>query len=84
MAPRVDPIRTLILGATGRITRAVFVDGRLSLRDGQVAGRDIAEARRKTQGQFDGLVARHPDRTWGHPPAAAIFPPAFPAWTSPE
>ncbi len=81
MAPRVDPIRTLILGATGRVTRAVFVDGCLSMRDGQVAGIDMAEARRRAQAQFDGLVSRYPDRTWGHPPVAAIFPPAYPAWT---
>lgn len=80
MAPRVDPIRTLILGATGRVARAVFVDGRLSMRDGQVAGMDMQAARQQAQAQFDRLVARYPDRTWGHPPVEQIFPPAYPAW----
>ncbi|MDP2086653.1 MAG: amidohydrolase family protein [Gemmobacter sp.] len=79
IAPRIDPVRTLILGATGRVTRAVFVDGRLSMREGQVAGLDMASARARAQTQFDGLVARYPDRTWGHPPVGAIFPPAYPA-----
>lgn len=78
MAPRVDPVRSLILGATGRVTRAVFVDGRLSMRDGQVAGFDLAAARARAQQQFDGLVAKYPDRTWGHPPIDEIFPPAYP------
>lgn len=78
MAPTIDPITTLIAGASGRVTRAVFVDGRLSMRDGQVAGLDMAAARTQAQAQFDGLVAKYPDRTWGHPPVAQIFPPSFP------
>ncbi|ETX30861.1 amidohydrolase family protein [Roseivivax isoporae] len=78
MAPRIDPVRTLVLGATGRVTRAVFVDGRLSMRDGEVAGLDMAEARARAQRQFDGLRAKYPDRTWGHPPETEIFPPAYP------
>ena len=78
MAPRVDPVRTLILGATGRVTRAVFVDGRLSMRDGQVAGFDMTAARARAQTQFDDLRAKYPDRTWGHPPVDDIFPPAYP------
>jgi cytosine/adenosine deaminase-related metal-dependent hydrolase len=78
MAPRVDPVRSLILGATGRITRATFVDGRLCMRDGQVAGFDMASARARAQVQFDALRDKYPDRTWGHPPVAQIFPPAYP------
>lgn len=78
MAPRVDPVRSLILGATGRVTRAVFVDGRLSMRDGQVAGMDMAAARTQAQAQFDALIAKYPDRTWAHPPVEQIFPPSYP------
>lgn len=80
MAPRVDPVRTLILGATGRVTRAVFVNGSLSMRDGQVAGMDMNAARTRAQAQFDGLKAKYPDRTWGHPPLEEIFPSAYPAF----
>ena len=84
IAPRVDPVRTLILGATGRVTRAVFVDGRLSMRNGQVHGLDMAAARLRAQSQFDGLRSKYPDRTWGHPPIAKIFPPAYPSFTDPS
>ena len=77
MAPRVDPVRTLILGATGRVTRAVFVDGRLSMRMGEVAGMDMSAARERAQAQFDVLRTKYPDRTWGHPPVDTIFPSAF-------
>ncbi|AVO38523.1 chlorohydrolase family protein [Pukyongiella litopenaei] len=78
MAPTIDPVQTLILGATGRVTRATIVDGRLSMRDGRVAGLDMAGARARAQAQFDGLRARYPDRTAGHPPVTEIFPPAYP------
>lgn len=78
MAPAIDPIQTLILGATGRVTRATIVDGRVSMRDGQVAGINMAEARAQAQAQFDGLIDKYPDRTAGHPPVNEIFPPAYP------
>ncbi len=81
MAPRIDPVQTLVLGATGRVTRAVFVDGRLSMRGGEVAGIDLRAARAQAQAQFDRLVTRHPERTLGHPPVAEIFPPSYPLMT---
>lgn len=78
IAPRIDPVQTLIYGATGRVTKATIVDGRLSMRNGAVAGFDIKAARIKAQQQFDGLVARYPERTYLHPPVEAIFPPSYP------
>lgn len=77
-APTIDPIQTLIFGATGRVTRAVFVDGRLSMRNGEVAGLDIASARSRVQRQFEGLLAKYPDRTWGQPKVKDLFPPTYP------
>lgn len=79
-APTIDPVQSLVLGASGRVTRAVFVDGRLSMRDGAVAGIDMAQARSRAQAQFERLVARYPDRTWGHPPVGEIFAPSYPAY----
>ncbi|WP_343712618.1 amidohydrolase family protein [Inquilinus sp.] len=78
MAPSIDPITTLVAGGSGKVTRAVFVDGRLSMRDGEVAGIDMKAARRRAQLQFDGLVAKYPERSWGHPPVSDIFPPSYP------
>ncbi|RYD61353.1 MAG: N-ethylammeline chlorohydrolase, partial [Sphingomonadales bacterium] len=82
VAPRIDPIQTLVYGATGRVTRATIVDGRLSMRDGQVAGMDLGQARDQAQAQFDRLVARYPERTFGHPPVEEIFPPSYPSLQS--
>lgn len=78
MAPAIDPITTLIAGGTGRVTSATFVDGRLSMLNGKVAGLDLAAARIRAQAQFDGLVAKYPERSWGHPPLATLFPASFP------
>lgn len=74
MTPAVDPITTLVTGGSGKVTDAVFVDGRLSMRAGQVAGIDMAAARAVAQAQFDRLVAQYPARTWDHPPVTEIFP----------
>jgi hypothetical protein len=77
-APRIDPVQSLVFGATGRVTRAVFVDGRLSMRGGQVAGMDLHAARRQAQAQFDRLLEKYPERTWGQPSLRTMFPPTYP------
>ncbi|PWK74013.1 amidohydrolase family protein [Aminobacter sp. AP02] len=78
MTPTVDPITTLVLGGSGKVTQAVFVDGRLSMLDGNLAGFDIRAAREQAQRQFEGLIAKYPDRSWQHPPVSAIFAPSYP------
>ncbi|MDT1060772.1 amidohydrolase family protein [Paracoccus sp. CPCC 101403] len=84
MAPSIDPITTLVTGGSGKVTRAVFVDGRLSMRFGEVAGIDMAQAREQAQAQFDRLIAQYPARTWDHPPVEEIFPPSYPAREAPH
>jgi cytosine/adenosine deaminase-related metal-dependent hydrolase len=84
MAPSVDPITTLVTGGSGKVTRAVFVDGRLSMRFGEVAGIDMIAARDQAQAQFDRLVAQYPERTWGHPPVSEIFPPSYSVREKPQ
>ncbi|WP_428425389.1 amidohydrolase family protein [Pararhizobium sp.] len=80
MTPSVDPITTLVLGGSGKVTQAVFVDGRLSMLAGKLAGFDMQDARRRAQSQFEGLVAKYPDRSWEHPPVEALFSPSYPLW----
>lgn len=82
MAPSIDPITTLVTGGSGKVTRAVFVDGRLSMQDGQVAGINIGAARAQAQAQYDRLIAKYPERSWANPPVSEIFPPSYPVETS--
>ena len=35
-------------------------------------------ARQRAQQQYDGLIAKYPERSWGHPPVSEIFPPSYP------
>lgn len=78
MAPSVDPITTIVTGGSGKITRAVFVDGRLSMLNRRLAGFDMDKARSQAQAQYDGLIAKYPERSWNHPPVSEIFPPSYP------
>jgi cytosine/adenosine deaminase-related metal-dependent hydrolase len=78
ISPRIDPVQTLVYGATGRVTKATIVDGRLSMRDGAVSGMDMISAREQAQAQFDRMVACYPERTYRHPPLETIFPPSYP------
>jgi cytosine/adenosine deaminase-related metal-dependent hydrolase len=81
MTPTIDPITTLLLGGSGKVTQAVFVDGRLSMLDGQLAGFDIHAARQQAQRQFEGLIAKYPDRSWQHRPVSELFSPSYPILT---
>jgi len=68
-----DPIQTLLIGASGRDVRHVVVGGRTVVTDGTVAGFDMHAATARAQVQFEGLMARYPERTIGHPPVGGIF-----------
>ncbi len=71
--PAIDPIQTLMIAGNGSIVRAVFVDGRLSMHNGHVAGIDLEQAQAQAQQQFEGLLSKYPERTYAHPPASEIF-----------
>lgn len=68
-----DPIQTLMTSCSGRDVRDVWIDGRRVMQDRQIPGVDDAADRRRAQAQFDGLIAKYPDRTVGHPPVKDIF-----------
>ena len=73
-----DPIQSLMTSTSGRDVRSVLVDGRLVMHERVIPGfdEDIAFARAQTQ--FDGLIARYPERTLGHPPVSEIFSNSYP------
>ena len=81
MTPSVDPITTLVTGGSGKVTQAVFVDGRLSMLEGKIAGIDMVAARRQAQTQFNRLIRKYPDRSWQHPTVEELFPSSYPLWS---
>ena len=71
-----DPVETIMTSTSGRDVRDVWIDGRRVMRDGVIPGFDDADFAR-AQAQFDGLIAKYPDRTTGHPPVSEIFRPGY-------
>ncbi|MGB3028207.1 amidohydrolase family protein [Paradevosia shaoguanensis] len=69
----IDPIQTLLLNATAHTIRSVMINGRFVMEDGVIPGIDDRAFRQRAQRQFDGLVAKYPMRTLGHPPVSEIF-----------
>lgn len=80
----IDPVQTLLVGGSGRDVRDVFVAGRQVVADGAIPGFDFAAAHRQAQAQFNGLVARYPERTFGHPPVESIFSTSYAAIPTPR
>jgi cytosine/adenosine deaminase-related metal-dependent hydrolase len=74
----IDPVQTLMIGASGRDVRTVIIDGRFVMADGEIPGYDAAAAQVQAQTQFDRLIGLYPERTFGHPPVSEIFPPSYP------
>ena len=74
----IDPIQTLLIGGSSRDISNVFVNGRHVVVNGAIPGFDFAAAHARAQAQFDGLVARYPERTWKHPPVSEIFSTSYP------
>jgi cytosine/adenosine deaminase-related metal-dependent hydrolase len=74
----IDPIQTLLIGGAGRDVSDVFVAGRHVVQNGVLPGFDLAAAHARAQSQFDGLVAKYPERTWKHPPVERIFTSSYP------
>ncbi|MEI5679589.1 MULTISPECIES: amidohydrolase family protein [unclassified Mesorhizobium] len=73
----IDPIQTLMISGSGRDARTVIIDGRTVMCDRQIPGMDFAADAMRAQRQFEGLVAKYPDRTWAHPAAEEIFSSAY-------
>ena len=67
-----DPVQTLMTSASGHDVRDVWIDGRRVMTDRMIPGFADADYAR-AQAQFDGLIAKYPDRTTGHPPVTDIF-----------
>ncbi|MEO9779788.1 MAG: chlorohydrolase family protein [Sedimentitalea sp.] len=72
-----DPIQTLMTTGSGRDVRDVWIDGQRVMTNGTILGVDAAADCARAQMQFDGLIAKYPDRTAKHPPVAQIFTPSY-------
>ena len=74
----IDPIQTMLLTGHGRDVSTVVIDGRFVMEERVIPGIDEAADNARAQNQFEGLMARYPQRTLGHPPVREIFSSSYP------
>jgi len=74
----IDPIQTLLLNGSSNVVDTVMINGRFVMENRVIPGVDDREYRRRAQAQFDGLIAKYPLRTLGHPPVSEIFSSSYP------
>ena len=60
-------------GEPSWISATVVIDGRFVMEDRVIPGIDEAADNIRAQKQFEGVMARYPERTLGHPPMSEIF-----------
>ncbi|HEV7260458.1 MAG TPA: amidohydrolase family protein [Bosea sp. (in: a-proteobacteria)] len=74
----IDPIQTMLLTGHGRDFSTVIIDGRFVMEERVIPGIDEASDNARAQKQFEGVMARYPERTLGHPPESEIFSSSYP------
>lgn len=74
----IDPIQTMMLTGHGRDFSTVVIDGRFAMQGRVIPGVDEGADNARAQKQFEGVMARYPERTLGHPPADEIFSSSYP------
>jgi cytosine/adenosine deaminase-related metal-dependent hydrolase len=74
----IDPIQTMLLAGHGRDFTSVIIDGRFVMEERVIPDVDEAADKRRAQRQFEGVMARYPQRTHGHPAASEIFSSSYP------
>ena len=75
--PIEDPIRTMLLNASGAHVKTVIVDGRTVVEDGAVPGVDVEQMRSRAQQYFDRYVRAYSEWDYLRRPTDALFPPTF-------
>jgi cytosine/adenosine deaminase-related metal-dependent hydrolase len=77
MRPAYDPVRSLIYAAGDRALKAVYVDGREVVRDGEVLTMDFRAAAGALEEAQKRVVAQAPSQDWAHRPVETLSPPTF-------
>jgi cytosine/adenosine deaminase-related metal-dependent hydrolase len=83
IGPVWDPIRSLVMCASGSNVRTVLVDGRIVVDEGRVLFADENELMRKAQESCEAVWRRFPETHWTGKAMAEIFPPSMSQWCEP-
>ena len=72
-----DPIRTMVMNASGAHVKTVIVDGRTVVEDGAIPGLDVDAMRARAQAYFETYKAACSERDYLRRPTDVLFPPPF-------
>lgn len=75
--PVEDPLRSMVLHASGAQVRHVVIDGRWVVREGAVPGVDVDRLRRRAQELFDTYRSSFTERDALGRPADVLMPPTY-------
>lgn len=78
LGPFIDPVKTMLLGGTGRDFIDSWIDGRRVMQDHQPAEQSLDDLRLAGDRQFRRLMASHQARAPRRQPPDELFKPSFP------
>lgn len=80
IGPVWDPIRSLVMCATGQHVRTVFVDGKIVVAEGRVLFADEQQLLRKAQASCETVWRKFPETHWSGKTATELFTPSLRPW----
>lgn len=83
IGPVWDPIRSLVMCASGSNVQTVLVDGKVVVQEGRVLFADEGELTRRAQESCEAVWRRFPETHWTGKEMREIFQPSLNAWREP-
>jgi 5-methylthioadenosine/S-adenosylhomocysteine deaminase len=72
-----DPIRTLLISASGRDVKTSIINGRIVMDDRKIDGIDFNDLQLRGQAYYDKMKLGYCQRDYQHLPKDKLFPPSF-------
>jgi cytosine/adenosine deaminase-related metal-dependent hydrolase len=72
-----DPIRTMVLNASGTDVKTSIIHGRIVMQDRKIPGIDVDAMREQAQNYFEKMKNAYSERDYLQRPVDTLFPPSF-------
>jgi 5-methylthioadenosine/S-adenosylhomocysteine deaminase len=72
-----DPIRTLMISASGKDVRTSIINGQVVMKDRKIEGIDFDELQKQGQAYYDKMKLGYCERDYQHLPQEKLFPSSF-------
>jgi 5-methylthioadenosine/S-adenosylhomocysteine deaminase len=72
-----DPVRTLMISASGKDVKTSIIDGRIVMNDRKIEGIDFDALQQQGQAYYDKMKLGYCERDYQHLPQEKLFPPSF-------